>query len=307
MRGKTILITGGAGFIGSHLASHFSTHNMVTVLDDLSSGSRDNLKGLELKFVRGSILNRRLVKRLCKGADFVFHLAAMASVQSSIADPERCFRVNVGGSLNLLKAAVEGKVKKFIFSSSAAVYGESPELPKRETMLPVPISPYAASKLAVEHQCIVYNRLYGLPFVCLRLFNVYGPKQDPKSQYSGVISKFIAAALARQQLIVFGDGLQTRDFVYVGDVVNSFEAAIRDGNGIFNIASGATTTINSLASVLVRITHSSSIIIHKPCKPGDIMHSRASIRKAVSKLKWLPRMQLARGLAETVAWQNQKV
>ncbi len=303
MRNYKILITGGAGFIGSHLAAKFAAHNEVTVLDDLSSGSKENLKGIPVKFVNGSILDKKLVNKVCKGMDYVFHLAAVASVQVSIADPEHCFKVNILGTMNVINACVETKVRKFLFSSSAAVYGDSPVLPKKEITLPVPMSPYAASKLMVEHQCIVNYQLYGLRFTCLRLFNVYGPKQDPHSPYSGAISIFMEKAKRNENITIFGDGNQTRDFVFVEDVVRALEIAAKSTtNGIFNIAGGKTVTVNHLASQIVELAKSKSKIIYEPYRPGDILHSFASVRKAKISLGWEPKVSVRQGLKKTIEW-----
>jgi UDP-glucose 4-epimerase len=303
MRDFKILITGGAGFIGSHLAARLAPHNKVVVLDDLSSGSRQNLKGIPVKFVKGSIMNKELVFRAAKGMDYVFHLAAVAAVQNSVVDPEHCFKVNILGSMNVINACVSTKVRKFFFSSSAAVYGDSPGLPKTETTLPVPMSPYAASKLAVEHQSIVNYQLYGLRFACLRLFNVYGPRQDPASPYSGVISKFMEAAISGKPLTIFGDGRQTRDFIYVDDVVSAFIAGAKSQNvGVFNIAGGESVTINQIARQLVELAASKSKIEREPYRPGDIRHSLASIEKAMHGLAWSPRVGMKEGLTETLKW-----
>lgn len=303
MRSRKILITGGAGFIGSHLAAALAPNNEVVVLDDLSSGSLENIRGLKLKFVKGSVLNKGLVARLSRQAELVFHLAAMPSVAESVKNPELCYRINVMGSLNVLLSC--SRAKKFIFTSSAAVYGDCKRLPLKEQALPCPLSPYAASKLAVEQLCLVHQRIKGLPTVCLRLFNVYGPGQNPANDYSGVISKFIAAALCSQPLTVFGDGTQTRDFVFVGDVVEALIAAAETGaTGVFNIAGGTPTSVRALASTIIKITNSKSGIRFQPSRQGDILHSLASVEKARRALGWRARVGMEEGLKQTLAWQK---
>ncbi|MBW2988090.1 NAD-dependent epimerase/dehydratase family protein, partial [Candidatus Woesearchaeota archaeon] len=210
-------------------------------------------------------------------------------------------------TLSILDSCVKHGIKKFVFTSSAAVYGNSPKLPKREDMLPMPISPYAASKLGVEHACIVYNYLYRLNFVCLRVFNVYGPRQDPSNQYSGVISKFMQAALSNKPLIIYGDGTQTRDFVYVVDVVDALQrAATARVNGVFNIATGNATPIQRLAKLVIKLTGSKSSIKHLPRREGDVRASRASIAKAKRLLGWKPKIGLEQGLGYTIEWFKTK-
>ena len=307
MKGKKILITGGAGFIGSHLAARLAEENDVVVLDDLSSGTKDNLKGLPVMFVKGSILNKKLVEDLTKGCSYVFHLAAMASVQDSVEFPEKCFQVNIVGSNIVMDASVKHNVKKVVFCSSAAIYGDDPRLPKTEMMIPLPISPYAASKLAIEQQCIVNHKLHNLEFACLRLFNVFGPKQNPKSPYSSVISKFMFSALNNETLLIYGDGSQTRDFIFVDDVVNAIiKATDSPKSGMFNIASSKRITVKGLANMIVGLADSESRIELKPAREGDIKHSWASTKKARALLNWNPIFSMQEGLAKTINWFKQK-
>jgi UDP-glucose 4-epimerase len=301
MKGKNILITGGAGFIGSHLAALLEQCNRVTVLDDLSNGFRHNLKGLNLRFVEGSITNKALVARLCKGQEFVFHLAAMTSVQESIENPGKCYAVNIRGSFNVLEACRRAKTRKLLFASSAAVYGDAPGLPKKEHMHTLPLSPYAVSKAAVEQQAIMMHRLHSLDFACLRLFNVYGPRQDPSSAYSGVISRFLAAAAAAGPVTIFGDGQQTRDFVYVEDVAKAFlKAALAPASGIFNIACNSMVSIKELLGFIMHISGRDSNPVFMPERPGDIRHSYADISKARGLLSWTPEVKLLEGLRATL-------
>jgi len=303
MRGKNILITGGAGFIGSHLVARFAKANKLTVLDDLSTGHMSNLKGQNLRFVKGSVTNKALVDRLCKGIDFVFHLAAKTSVPESIAAPQKFFDVNVTGSMNVLNSCAKHHVKKFLFASSAAVYGDAPGLPKQESMHTLPLSPYASSKAIIEQQALMMHKLNSLSFACLRLFNVYGPRQDPGSQYSGVISRFMYAASHSEPFEVYGDGNQTRDFVFVEDVALAFEkAAISHANGMFNIGCNSKVSINQLLSMIQQLAHSDSRVNYHESRPGDIRHSLADISKAKALLGWEPQTPIWEGLSATFEW-----
>jgi len=276
-----ILVTGGAGFIGSHLVGHFQGEAEVRVLDNLRSGFRRNLAGFQHKFIEASILDRAAVRRAMKGVDFVFHLAAMISVPESMQKPVECNEINTRGTLVVLEEATRAKVKKVVFSSSAAIYGNNPAVPKVETMLPEPKSPYAITKLDGEYYCRMFAGEGRVPTACLRYFNVFGPRQDPKSQYAAAVPIFIDRALKHEPITIYGDGEQTRDFIYVKDVVaaNVFFATQSSTGGPFNVACGRRITINELALTICRLTGSHSKIKHVAGRPGDVKHSMASIKK----------------------------
>jgi UDP-glucose 4-epimerase len=295
------VITGGAGFIGSNLAEALAKNNDVTVIDDLSAGKPENLAGLDVKFVKGSITNLDLLNQSFQGADCVFHQAAIASVKKSIDDPIRTNEVGISGTLNVLLAARDAGVRRVILASSAAVYGSSPQLPKTETMPPEPISPYAVTKLAGELYAKNFQELYGLQTVSLRYFNVFGPKQDPSSEYSGVISRFISALLSGNQPTIYGDGMQTRDFVYVKDVVKANILASHSATGVYNIASGKSTSLNTLVATIANIIGVEPHPLYAAPRPGDIRHSLADISRARS-LGYSPDYDLEEALRETIRW-----
>lgn len=296
-----ILITGGAGFIGSHIAEYFHTRASVRILDNLRSGSITNLIGIEHEFIESSILNRKAVRKAMQGVDYVFHLAAMISVPESMKKPVECVRLNTLGTLILLEEAAHAKVKKFCFSSSAAVYGNAPELPKTESMRPTPQSPYAMTKLDGEYYCAMFEQEYGLPTVSLRYFNVFGPRQDPNSPYAAAIPSFIARARKGGPLTIYGDGGQTRDFVFVKDVAaaNAHFVTRTNATGTFNVAYGISTRIASLANTIISITKQPCAIEHQPARPGDIRHSKASIDKLL-KTGFKPASQFYKALEQTV-------
>jgi len=297
------IVTGGAGFIGSHISEALSGEHEVVVIDDLSSGHRENLRGIDCEFVEGSITDLPLLQEIFAGADGVFHQAAIASVPRSVEDPLLTHAVNMTGTLNALIAARDCGVRKVVMASSAAVYGENPELPKREEMAPDLLSPYAAQKLSDEHYATVFSRLYGLSTVCLRYFNVFGPRQDPSSPYSGVISIFAARILQGEPITIHGDGGQTRDFVYVRDVVQANLRAMASGAaGIFNIARGEQTDLNTLAGIMMQASGRKVTVQHGPSRAGDIRHSLAEISRAHEVLGWKPAYDLEEGLSETMRW-----
>ena len=300
------VVTGGAGFIGSHLAAELLHLGRVTVVDDLSTGTLANLRHLpqqDLQLRRGSVTDPAFLRRACEGADCVFHLAAIASVQKSLADPVRCHEVNTTGTLHVLAAAKDAGVKKVIFASSAAVYGNAATPPVDEDLCPAPLTPYAAAKVAGEHLCAAFTASYGIDTAVLRFFNVYGPRQDPAAEYSAVIPRFIIRALSGNPPVIYGDGSQTRDFVYVGDVVRATILALqRDAVGVFNIGSGNATRISDLARWAVEAAGSGGEPVSEPARPGDILHSVASISRAAKALGYRPRWTLVQGLAETAAW-----
>ncbi len=305
MKGKRVVITGGAGFIGSNLAEHLCRDNEVSIIDDLSTGRLQNIQHLmktpNLKFTQGSITDLPLLQSVFAGADYIFHQAALASVPMSIQEPIRTDEVNVRGSLNVLIAARDNRVKKVICASSCAIYGNTTTLPITENASPDPQSPYAVTKLTAERYCRVFSRIYGLPAVCLRYFNVYGPRQDPRSDYAAVIPKFITQALHGRPLIIFGTGSQTRDFVFVRDVVAAnVAAADAAAPGEYNIGSGVETSILKLARTVTAATKKNSEIVYEPARPGEVLHSRADVSRAEEAFGFKPHFSLETGLTETV-------
>jgi len=272
-----ILITGGAGFIGSHLADYLVEAHDVTVLDNLSTGKRENIPD-GVSFVEGSILDAELLDRVFSDADHIFHEAAAVSVADSMLNPHRTFEINTIGTLNVLKASVSNGVKKVVFASSAALYGSDPVNPKHESMTPEPKSPYAISKLDGEYLLKMFSEEYGIKTTALRYFNVYGPRQDASSPYSGVISLFVKRALEGEDIVINGDGMQTRDFVYVDDVVRANELALKHGDGmVFNVGTGRSITVNELAERILEITDSQSRIVHGDGRAGDVRYSEADV------------------------------
>ena len=297
-----VLITGGAGFIGSHIAEYFQGKAEVRILDSLRSGFRKNLDGLEVEFIEGDIRDRLTVAKAMEDVDYVFHLAAMISVPESMTKIIECIDINNTGMLIVLEEAAKAGVKKLCFSTSAAIYGDNPVVPKVETMFPEPKSPYAITKLDGEYYCKMFNDTGKLKTACLRYFNVFGPRQDPKSAYAAAVPIFTAKAVANEPLTIFGDGEQTRDFIYVKDIVaaNVFMAT-HDFSGVYNVAYGGKITINDLAKEIIRLTGSKSEIQYLPERIGDVKHSMA----AVDKLKatgFKPSCSFAEGMAATVAY-----
>ncbi len=301
---EKVVVTGGAGFIGSHLAEKLAGRGyQVTIIDDLSSGKRKNIERLlsqdKVGFIKGSILTPPLLQKLFQGTDYVFHQAAIPSVPRSINNPLASHEANVTGVLNVLIAARDNGVKKVIYASSSSVYGDTPTLPKREDMLPNPQSPYAVTKLTGEYYCRVFEQVYGLATICLRYFNVYGPRQDIDSQYAAVIPRFIKRALAGKAPIIFGDGEQSRDFTFVTDVVEAnILAAESQACGVFNIGRGKNITINELANLALNITGSKVEPSYQEPRPGDIKHSLADISKART-FGYEPKYSLKEGLGRT--------
>ncbi len=277
-----VLITGGAGFIGRHIAEHFQDRAEVRVLDNLRSGLKGNLSGLECQFIAGSVLDHDLVREAMKGVDFVFHLAAMASVQESMQKPKECAEINTGGTAIVLEEAERAGVKKLIFSSSAAIYGDNPTNPKIESMPADPKNPYAISKNEGERYCNSFTDEGRLATVSLRYFNVFGPYQDPRSEYAAVIPAFIEKAIKNEPITIFGDGRQTRDFIYVEDVTaaNAFFALKSQDTGVFNVACGKQITITDLALAIRKLTKSSCTIDSGAERSGDVKHSLADVDKA---------------------------
>lgn len=298
---KKALVTGGAGFIGSHIVERLlKDGHEVIVLDDFSTGHRSNLPEHEaLTIVEGDISNFDTVKQCVEGVDWIFHKAAVASVPRTVNDPIGSTAVNYQGTLHLLEAARHGQVERMVFASSAALYGDEPTLPKVETMCPVTLSPYAVDKMASEFACGMYTKLYGVETVCLRYFNVYGPRQDPSSPYSGVISIFTDKLKNKEVPTIFGDGEQTRDFVFVGDVVEAnIKAVTTEGcaGQYYNIATSNKITLNDLLKVLSDIYNIEFNVNYGEVRQGDIKDSYAVIEKAASKLNWKPTVELKDGL-----------
>ncbi len=298
-----ILVTGGAGFIGSHIVEHFHETDDVVVLDNLRSGYKRNIQDFDVKFVQGSVTNETLVKRVTKNVDYIFHLAALVSVPESMSEPATTLSINVRGTLNLLDAARENGVKKMVLSSSAAIYGDNPEVPKQETMLPEPKSPYAITKLDGEYYFKMYHEAFNVPTVSLRYFNVFGPRQDPSSQYAAAVPIFIDRALQNKDITIYGDGEQTRDFVFVKDVVKANVALAQntDAAGVFNVAQGGRITVNDLAKKIIKLTGSKSKILYDQERPGDVKHSQADIGK-LKAIGVTPDFDLDEGLKATIEY-----
>jgi UDP-glucose 4-epimerase len=301
------LVTGGAGFIGSHLARELANLGEVTILDDLSAGNtgriQDLIDGNKARFLRGSVLHRSLLADACRGVDCVFHLAALTSEDRSLGAPMEVHEANATGTLAVLSAAREAGAKKLVFSSSSAVYGNSPASPLKEGISPEPVSPFAASKLAGEYYCEVFRLSLGLPTASLRYFEVYGPGQDPRGGDGAVIPSFITDVLRRRPPTVPGDGSQVRDFVSVRDVVRSNILAMqRDAVGTFNIGSGTGVSLRELARVIMEIGSLSREPVFGKPGPGNGRQSVADISRAADVMGFRPRVHLADGLRETFAW-----
>lgn len=295
-----VLVTGGAGFIGSHIVEYFQGKAEVRVLDNLRTGRRRNLDGFEVEFIEGDIRDRATVRRAMESVDYVFHLAAMVSVPESMEKIAECVEINDTGMVIVLEEAARAGVRKLCFSTSAAIYGDNPVVPKVETMLPEPKSPYAVTKLDGEYYCRIFTETGRLQTACLRYFNVFGPRQNPKSAYAAAVPIFLEKAFANEPLTVFGDGGQTRDFIFVRDVVaaNVFMAE-HEFTGVYNVAYGGRITIDDLAKEIIRLTGSSSKILHLAERPGDVRHSMAAVEK-LRATGFVPAHTFEEGLAETV-------
>jgi nucleoside-diphosphate-sugar epimerase len=308
------LVTGGAGFIGSHLVERLvgDGHDVV-VLDDFSTGRPENiahLEGKQLRVVEGDIRKPKDVQKAMVGVQFVLHEAALPSVARSVLDPVASNAVNVDGTLNVLVAAREAKVKRVVYAASSAAYGDTPTLPKQEGMTPQPMSPYAVSKLAGEHYMRVFHVNYGLETVCLRYFNVFGPRQDPESDYAAVVPKFITMMLERKKPLIYGDGKQTRDFTFVENVVEANLAACsapKAPGEMVNIACGDRVTIGGLAFMIGEAVGWTTEPKLKPARSGDVRHSLADITKAQDVIGYRVRVNLAEGLERTVEWYRSRM
>jgi nucleoside-diphosphate-sugar epimerase len=311
------LVTGGAGFIGSNLAQALVARgDQVRVFDNFLTGREGNLAGLtglgkeKFELIRGDIRDPEALRGAVAGVDYVFHEAALPSVQRSVEDPIESDRVNVAGTLNVLDAARKARVKRLVFAASSAAYGETPTLPKVETMAPDPLSPYAASKLAGEAYCKAFFVNYGLETVCLRYFNVFGPRQDPKSEYAAVIPRFVTAALRGETPTIYGDGEQSRDFCFIDNCVeaNLLACTAKDAPGkVFNVACGERTTLNDVIRQLERITGRTIAPRHVAPRSGDIRHSLADVGRARSILGYTGKVSFAEGLERTVAWYREQL
>ncbi|MEN3056806.1 MAG: SDR family oxidoreductase [Candidatus Methanosuratincola petrocarbonis] len=307
MKGRKVVVTGGAGFIGSNLVWKLCTENDVTVVDDLSTGSLQNIRelidGKKVNFIKQSITEVYRLKKVFDGADYVLHQAALPSVSRSIRDPLAVDEVNTKGTLSVLVAARDSGVKKVVFASSSSVYGNTPTLPKHEDMKTQPMSPYALTKLAGEHYCRIFTEAYGLKTVSLRYFNVYGPRQNPYSEYAAVIPRFIMCALNGEPMPIHGDGRQTRDFTFVEDVVRAnILAAESSATGAYNIGGGRRISIMDLALKIAEAAGAKTKIVHMPPRPGDVRDSLADIARAKEHLAYSPSYTLEDGLRITLDW-----
>ena len=309
------LVTGGGGFIGSHLTEALLRKGFeVRVLDDFSTGKRENLifehRTPSLDMVEGDIRDPALCQKVMERVDYVFHQAALPSVQRSVEDPLGSNAVNVGGTLNVLLAARDAKVKRVMYASSSSIYGDTPTLPKKEDMAPTPLSPYALQKYTGEQYCRLFSQLYGLETVSLRYFNVFGPRQDPNSLYSAVIPRFIDALLHGRSPIIYGDGEQSRDFTYIDNVVQANMLAMsaqRLQGEIVNIACGQRVSLNQLLGLLKQFIPSERTTVYEEARPGDVRHSLADISKAKDCLRYEPIAGIETGLKKTVEFFGQQV
>ncbi len=303
------LVTGGAGFIGSHLVrALLARGDRVRVLDDLSTGRAENLAGLDVEFLHGSIVDPTTCEAACRGAAGVFHEAAQVSVPRSVEAPRESYQINVAGTLNVLEASRAARVPRFVFAASSAAYGDTVELPKVETMTPQPLSPYASGKLAGEDLLRVYGALHGMRTVALRYFNVFGPRQVDDSPYTGVIAIFTRALLEGRRPTIFGDGRQSRDLTYVDNVVAANLAAMQrdiQPGTVVNVGSGERITILDLYRAIAELVGSDLEPIFAPARAGDVRDSLASIDRALTLLGYTPRVGWRDGIARTVAWYRE--
>lgn len=302
VKGKTVLITGGAGFIGSHIVYSLAAENTVKVLDDLSTGKRENVDGPGIELIKADVGDRAAVKRALKDVDYVFHLAAVASVERSIREPEFVHNVNLTSALGLFKTACDTGVKGIVFSSSAAVYGESSGTCKEDD-LPRPKSPYAVQKLACEGYLRAMGESHGLKSMSLRYFNVYGPRQDPNTEYAAVIPIFLKRAINGESVTVFGDGEQTRDFCYVKDIATANVIAMEKAtpkSEVVNIGTGNSISINQLIRAIGELSDTQVSVSYAPARLGEIKHSKADVSKAQRVLGYKPSTELKAGLGETM-------
>jgi nucleoside-diphosphate-sugar epimerase len=303
------LVTGGAGFIGSHIAAALVADGArVRVLDDLSTGHRENIEeiGGNLDFIQGSVADEALLNKALQDVEVVFHEAAIPSVPRSVEEPRQTHIASVDGTFSLLDAARRNEVRRVVYAASSSAYGDQPTLPKVEHMLPDPLSPYAVAKLVGEYYCQVFTRVYGLETVSLRYFNVFGPRQDPGSQYSGVVSRFISMLLSNERPVIYGDGEQSRDFTYIDNVVaaNLNAASAREASGkVINVANGQRITLNQLLAELKDLTGKQDVTAeYREPRVGDVRHSLADITLARQFLDYESKVELREGLQRTIDW-----
>jgi UDP-glucose 4-epimerase len=305
VRPTRALVTGGAGFIGHHLVRRLVNDGYeVHVLDNFATGNRERLEGLDVELVEGDLRSYERAHTAVRGTELVFHLGALPSVPRSVQDPLTTGAVNVEGTLNVLLAARDESVRRVVFASSSSVYGASPNLPKTETDQPLPISPYGVSKVAAEHYCRAFTTVYGLETVSLRLFNVFGPGQDPLSQYAAVVPRFITALASGNRPLIYGDGTQTRDFTYVEDVVEAFVLASEapDPAGeVINVCGGRQTSLLDLLAIVSDLIAGDAEPIFKPARPGEVLASQGDRGKAAALLAWEPQWSLRDALDASIA------
>lgn len=306
------LVTGGAGFIGSHIAAALVANGArVRIIDDLSTGYRENVNevGGDVDFVQASLADQGSLRKALEDVELVFHEAAIPSVPRSVENPRQTHIASVDSTFSLLDAARQMKVRRIVYAASSSAYGDQPTLPKVEDMLPDPLSPYAVAKLVGEYYAQVFSRVYGLETVSLRYFNVFGPRQDPSSQYSGVISRFIAALLSDEQPVIYGDGEQSRDFTYIANVVDANLKAAETTKGIgkvINVANGERITLNELLKEVQELTGKADVSVdYRAPRAGDVLHSLADITRARELLGFEPRVGLREGLQSTIDWWKQ--
>ena len=309
----TVLVTGGAGFIGSHIAAALMASGArVRVLDDLSTGHRENLEeiGGDLDFIEGSVADEALLNKVLEGVEVVFHEAAIPSVPRSVEAPRQTHIASVDGTFSLLVAARDCGVRRVVYAASSSAYGDQPMLPKSEEMRPDPLSPYAVAKLVGEYYCRAFTRVYGLETVSLRYFNVFGPRQDPGSQYSGVVSRFISTLLSNERPVIYGDGEQSRDFTYIDNVVfaNMNAASAKEASGkVINVANGQRITLNQLLAELKELTGRQDVTAeYREPRVGDVRHSLADITMARELLGYESKVDLREGLQRTIDWFKSK-
>lgn len=307
------VVTGGGGFIGSHIVENLvRQRNTVKVIDNFSTGKRENVDAFKNDFeiIEADLAETKNLAQFLKGADYVIHQAAIPSVPKSIIDPIKSHNANVNGTLNLLLACRDAGVKRFVYASSSSLYGDSPTLPKHESMMPNPLSPYGAQKLFAEMYCQVFTKAYGLETVSLRYFNVFGPRQDSTSQYSGVLALFIPAVLQGRRPTIYGDGLQSRDFTYVQNVVEANLLACTVpgvGGQVFNVACGDRITVNSMLNQINKIVGVDISPVYAEPRSGDIKHSQADITRAREHLGFEPKVSFEEGLRATVEWYRKNL